>query len=105
MTTELQVAPDRATRHSLDRLVRQLLDEAKDRKRRVKMRLYDLRGGWTSPAVRGPILPNGRPAPQWVIYQNAVRNHKRKNDELAALLRVLPNSVLGDCPIEPKPRK
>lgn len=91
VTTALQVAPDRATRHSLDRLVRQVLDEAKDRKRRVKMRLREMRGDWIRCPVRGPVLPNGRPSPQWVIYQNAVRNHKRATNELAALLRVLPN--------------
>lgn len=79
--------PDRAPRHLLDRLVRQLLDEAKDRKRRVKMRLHEMRGDWVRSPVRGPLLPNGRRSLQWVIYQNAARNHKRATDELAALLR------------------
>lgn len=85
---------------SLGRLVRQLRDEARDRKRRVRMRLWELRGDWIRFPVRGPILPNGRPSPQWVIYQNAVRNHKRATSELAALLRLLPNADFchGDEP-------
>lgn len=57
------------------------------------MRLYELRGDWIRFPVRGPMLPNGRPSHQWIIYQNAVRNHKRATDELAALLRVLPNKL------------
>lgn len=89
-------APDRATRHSLDRVVRQLLDEAKDRKRRVKMRLREMHGDWICHPVRGPLRPNGRPSPQWVFYKMAVRNHKRAAEELAALLRVLPNAELSD---------
>ncbi len=80
----------------LERLVRQLLDEARDRKRRVRTRLREMRGDWIRCPVRGPMLPNGRPSPQWAIYQNAVRNHKRATDELAVLMRVLPNDKLTD---------
>jgi hypothetical protein len=52
----------------LDRLVRQLLAEARDRKRRVRMRLREMRGDWKRYPVRGPVMPNGRPSPQWVFY-------------------------------------
>jgi len=89
MSTSKKTNPQSPVR--VGRLVRQLLDEARDRKRRVSVRLYELRGDWIRYPVRGPMLPNGRPSPQWVIYQNAVRNHKRATDELAALLRLLPN--------------
>jgi hypothetical protein len=73
----------------LDRLVRQLLAEARDRKRRVRMRLREMRGDWIRYPVRGPVMPNGRSSPQWVFYRNAVRNHKRATAELATLLRVV----------------
>ena len=82
---------ERPTAVHCTRLVRQLLDEARDRKRRLRARLLEMRGDWIRYPVRGPILSNGRPSPQWIIYQHAVRNHKRATEELAALLRMLPN--------------
>ena len=79
---------------SLERLVRLLLDEAKDRKRRVRQRLCDLRGDWIRYPVRGPVMPNGRPSPQWQFYLNAVSNHRAVCRQLKALLRILPNDAL-----------
>ena len=79
---------------SMQRMVRQLLAEARDRKRRVQLRLRDLRGDWIRCPVRGPLLPNGRPAPQWVFYRNAVNNHRAATAQLNALLRILPNVKL-----------
>ena len=79
----------------LERLVGQLLDEARHRKRRVAARLWDLRGDWIRCPVRGPMLPNGRPSPGWLFYQRAVANHSRATQELKALLRVLPNDELS----------
>ncbi len=76
---------------SLKRVVRQLLAEARDRKRRVRLRLRELRGDWIQHPVRGPLLPNGRPSPQWVFYRNAVNNHRAATAQLSALLRILPN--------------
>ena len=82
----------------LERLVGQLLDEARDRKRRVATRLWDLRGDWLNCPVRGPMLPNGRPSPGWLFYQRACANHRRATRELNALLRILPNSVIQPNP-------
>ena len=76
---------------SLGRLVGRLLADARDRKRRMRQRLQDLRGDWVRQPVRGPLLPNGRPAPQWVFYRNAVRNHRAATRQLKALLRILPD--------------
>jgi hypothetical protein len=84
-------APDARGAHSLHCLVGQLMDEARHRKRRVAARLWDLRGDWLRCPVRGPMLPNGRPAPGWCLYQRAVANHRRAMRELNALLRILPN--------------
>ncbi len=80
---------------SLERISGQLLAEARDRKRRVRLRLRDLRGDWIQCPVRGPLLPNGRPAPQWVFYRNAVNNHRAATAQLNALLRILPKSELA----------
>ena len=82
--------------HCLERLVRQLLDEARYRKRRVATRLWDLRGDWLHCPVRGPILPNGRPSTGWMFYQRAVANHRAAADQVKALLRVLPNSEVSN---------
>lgn len=73
----------------LDRLVQQLLDEARDRKRREAARLRDLRGGWHSAPVRGSLLPNGRPSAAWLFWRRAVENHRRATRELAALLKAI----------------
>ena len=78
----------------LERLVRQLLDEARNRKRRVAIRLWDLRGDWLRCPVRRPMMRNGRPSPGWLFYQRAVANHRRATRELNALLRILPNTKL-----------
>jgi hypothetical protein len=90
-TTQPPISPDARGAHSLHRLVRQLLDEARHRKRRVATRLWDLRGDWLRCPVRGPMLTNGRPSPGWMFYQRAVANHRAATDQLKALLRVLPN--------------
>lgn len=84
------------SRGCLERLVRQLLDEARGRKIRVRIRLLEMRGDWLRYPVRGPLLPNGRPSLQWITYHRAVRNHKRATDDLAALMRVLPNDKVSD---------
>jgi hypothetical protein len=92
MDNTLDIRTADAPPGSLERLVRQLLDEARYRKRRVRQRLSELRGDWIRHPVRGPILPNGRKSPQWQFYCNAVSNHHAACRQLKAMLRILPNT-------------
>jgi len=84
--------------HCLQRLVGQLLYEARDRKRRAATRLAGLRGDSITIPVRGPMMPNGRRSYRWMFYQLAVANHRRSTRELSALLRILPNSGIQPNP-------
>jgi len=61
------------------------LDEARDRKRRVRRRLDDMRGDFGSNAVRGPWRP-GRPGVKWHLYQSARSLHARATQRVAALV-------------------
>ncbi len=85
----------------LHRLVRQLQDEARDQKRRVKMRLHALRGDEIRPPSRGPIQPNNkRPCIRWHFWQMAKAKQDYITQQITAVcsLMDLPNVKVSDRP-------
>ena len=73
------------------RIVRRLLAEARERKRRVRARLHDLRKDGVRTASRGPLLSNGRLCVRWHFYERAKDNHRLVTEELAAIMAASPS--------------
>lgn len=82
----------------LQRLVRQLKDEAREQKWRVKMRLHALRGGEHRTPSRGPIQPhNKRPCIRWHFWQMAQKKQDYITQQITAVcsLMGLPNTKVS----------
>lgn len=80
---------------TLHRLVRQLQDEAREQKWRVKMRLHALRGDEIRPPSRGPIQPNNkRPCIRWHFWKMAQAKQDYITQQITAVcsLMDLPNA-------------
>lgn len=74
----------------LHRLVRQLQDEAREQKRRVKMRLHALRGDEIRPPSRGPIQPNNkRPCIRWHFWQMAQAKQDYITQQITAVCSLM----------------
>lgn len=83
----------------LHRLVRQLQDDAREQKRRVKERLHALRGDEIRPPSRGPIQPNNkRPCIRWHFWRMAQAKQDYITQQITAVcsLMDLPNAELRD---------
>lgn len=76
---------------ALPRLVRQLIAEAKDRKRRMIERQRALKGDEIRTPSRGPIQKNGRKCIRWHFYESARSNHRAVTEQVTQIVALLPN--------------
>lgn len=75
----------------LQRLVRDLLRDARDQKRRVRERLRALRGDDVKTPSRGPIQRNGMRCIRWHYWQAASAKHREITSRITAVKSCLPN--------------
>lgn len=75
---------------TLGTLMQEAIFEAAEQKRRVRTRLYGLRGDWETSPIRGPWKP-GRPGVKWHLYQAAKRKHHQLTKRVRALAWAIQN--------------
>ena len=79
-------------RGCLARLVRDLVAEARDQKRRVRERLRALRGDEIRTPSRGPIQRHGMRCIRWHYWQAASAKHREITSRITAVKSCIPNA-------------
>lgn len=64
-------------------LLAELIAKAKDQKRNVRYRLFDLKGDYVRCPSRGELLPNGLKCLRWHFYTMAQQKLKRIQDQVS----------------------
>lgn len=76
----------------MERLVRDLLRDAKGQKRRVSERLRALRGDEIKMPSRGPIQKNGMRCIRWHFWQAAQAKHREITGRIIGVKSCIPNA-------------
>ena len=63
-------------------LLKELISKAKEQKRNVRYRLWELKGDFVKAPSRGTFLPNGVKCLRWHFYTMAKQKLKRIQDQV-----------------------
>jgi hypothetical protein len=63
-------------------LLKELIYKAKEQKRNVRYRLFDLKGDYVRPPSRGTLLPNGLKCLRWHFYTMSKQKLKKIQDQV-----------------------
>ena len=75
----------------LQRLVRDLVRDAREQKRRVRERLHALKGDEIRTPSRGPIQRNGMRCIRWHYWRAATAKHREITTRITAVKSRIPN--------------